>query len=94
VSDQSNLRSDEAPAASVTRPRAVSLIIYASFGIVRGQFVSSDPAGVAAILGRGEGVIEIREADVEHYSNHLPTGSYQSLFINLQQVSGFVIPGE
>lgn len=50
---------------------------------------TSDPAEAAELLSRGQGMVEIRQAVVEHYSNHLPTGKYAVLRINLQLLSGF-----
>lgn len=94
MTEQPTLRPETGPgAAPVTtgRRRPVSLILYLPFGIVRGQLAANDPAGAAALLGRGQGLVEIEQAVVEHYSNHLPTGNYSSLFVNLQQISGFSI---
>ncbi len=71
----------------------ISLVVYTTFGIIRGQMVASDSAAAIAALSKGSGLVEIREANVEHYSNHLPTGMYSSLFVNLQQISGCAITG-
>jgi hypothetical protein len=36
-------------------------------------------------------VLELSEASVEHYSNHLPTGAYDRLFVRVADVQGFAI---
>jgi hypothetical protein len=81
-------RLSEALATAAGQREAVSLIIYTPFGIVRGEVT---PAQVRAAAGDGDGVIEVRRATVEHYSNHLPTGNYASLHLNLPGISGFAI---
>ncbi|MFN7944626.1 MAG: hypothetical protein U0Z53_04700 [Blastocatellia bacterium] len=77
--------------ASGQRPRPVSLILYLPFGIVRGQMVADSPEGVIAQLSGGAGMVEISQAVVEHYSNHLPTGNYDRLFIGVAQLTGFSV---
>jgi hypothetical protein len=88
------VESDSASAATLRHQRLVALILYLPFGIVRGQILAADPAAAAAALSGTQGMVEIRQANVEHYSNHLPTGRYSSLFVNLQQISGFSITDE
>ncbi len=92
MTEQSFLRSDEAIRPSASQ-RVIFLVVYTTFGIIHGQMVASDSTGAISALSTGSGLVEIREANVEHYSNHLPTGKYVSLFVNLQQVSGFAIIG-
>jgi hypothetical protein len=36
-------------------------------------------------------VLELSQALVEHYSNHLPSGSYDRLFVRVADVQGFSI---
>lgn len=36
-------------------------------------------------------VLELAEVAVEHYSNHLPTGTYDRLFVRVADVQGFAI---
>jgi hypothetical protein len=56
----------------------LSLLLYMPFGIARGK------------LNRGSmgEVFELRDVTVEHYSNHIPTGHYKSLLINLSAIEG------
>ncbi len=77
--------------ASGSRPRPVALILYLPFGIVRGQIAAESVEGVIARLSSGAGMVEISPAVVEHYSNHLPTGNYDRLFIGVAQLTGFSV---
>lgn len=77
------------------------LVLYTSFGVVKGRagfgFVQSlsrhdngsgsdDPANKLA-------VIELSDVSVEHYSNHLPTASFDRLYVRLHEVHGFALVG-
>src|SRR5437762_7678964 len=86
-------RLSEAFASQAGQRETLSLIIYAPFGIVRGELTHTSLRAAASLSGEGS-VIELQRATVEHYSNHLPTGNYATLFINLKEVSGFVIVKE
>jgi hypothetical protein len=86
-------RLSEAFASSADQRDLLALIVYAPFGIVRGELTQMSLQAAASLSGEG-GVIELQRATVEHYSNHLPTGNYASLFTNLKEVSGFVIVKE
>ena len=83
-------RLSEALASVAGQRDSLALIIYAPFGIVRGELTPANLRAAATLSGGGS-VLELQRASVEHYSNHLPTGNYASLFINLDEVSGFVI---
>jgi len=75
----------------------VALIIYAPFGIVRGEITQANFQAAASLAhdgddgDDGDGLIELHRVTVEHYSNHLPTGNYDHLHLKLKQISGFVI---
>ena len=56
----------------------LSLLVYMPFGIARGKLNRSS---------MGE-VFELRDVTVEHYSNHIPTGHYKSLLVNLSALQG------
>lgn len=86
------LRAEEA-SSSPARSNSVSLVIYTPFGIVRGELPDLDRAQAVAILTRQQGIIEILNPVVEHSSNHLPTGKYSSLHLNLARIDGFAILG-
>ena len=77
------------------------VILYTSFGVVRGS-VSAVAIGDTNRMmdARVENtsrvvldpdVLELEEASVEHYSNHLPTGSYPRLFVRIVDVQGFAV---
>jgi hypothetical protein len=86
-------RLSEAFAGPAGQRDVIALIIYAPFGIVRGELTQASLRAAASFSGDGH-VIEVQRASVEHYSNHLPTGNYASLLIDLKGVSGFVIAKE
>ena len=76
------------------------LVLYTSFGVVKGRpgfaFVQgllnqSEPA--SAEFEIPPEVIELSDATVEHYSNHLATASFERLYVRLVDVNGFAIIG-
>ena len=73
------------------------LVLYTSFGVVRGRLGF---AFVQRLLGNNgsesqanlmQEVIELDDASVEHYSNHLPMGSFDRLYVRLADVQGFAL---
>ena len=75
------------------------LVIYTSFGVVRGRTSFSfgqslnDPESrlpVSANEFTNE-IIELHNVSVEHYSNHLPTASFERLYVQLADIHGFAI---
>jgi hypothetical protein len=70
------------------------LVLYTSFGVVRGrtglafaqELVNKENGG-----GSLQEVIELCEVTVEHYSNHLPTASFDRLYVRLADVNGFAL---
>lgn len=73
---------------------SVSVCCYLPFGIVRGALVPSEsndssPSGASADAPAQ--MIELCDAVVEHYSNHLPTGRYDRLLLRIGDISGCVL---
>ncbi|HMG37197.1 MAG TPA: hypothetical protein VKM94_25055 [Blastocatellia bacterium] len=75
------------------------LVLYTSFGVVRGR---PGFAFIQGLLNHGgerpeielpPEVIELSDVSVEHYSNHLPTASFERLYLRLDDVQGFAIVG-
>ena len=54
------------------------LLVYMPFGIARGKLTR----------GSISEVLELRDVNVEHYSNHVPTGHYKSLLVDLSAIQG------
>jgi hypothetical protein len=76
------------------------IVLYTSFGVVRGRTglaFAKELAGhqdaAASGLGSSQEVIEVHDASVEHYSNHLPTASFSRLHVRLGDVRGFALVG-
>jgi hypothetical protein len=72
------------------------LVLYTSFGVVRGR------TGLAFLQGlnheeenraveESHPVIELNEVSVEHYSNHLPTASFDRLYVRIADIQGFAL---
>lgn len=64
------------------------LVLYTSFGVVRGR------TGLNFSRELSEGapqIIEISDVTVEHYSNHLPTGNFDRLYLRPEDVRGFAV---
>lgn len=80
------------------------LILYTSFGVVRGgvsaaAFEETNRMADVRVENTSRvtiepDVLELERASVEHYSNHLPTGSYERLFVRIADVQGFAIDEE
>jgi hypothetical protein len=68
------------------------LVIYTSFGVVRGRtgFSFGQPSASSEGDPAGE-IIELHNVSVEHYSNHLPTASFERLYVKLVDINGFAI---
>ena len=81
--------------------RQHGLILYTSFGVVRGsvsaaafsdtnRMADTRVENVSRVTIEPD-VLELAGASVEHYSNHLPTGTYDRLFVRVADVQGFAI---
>lgn len=74
------------------------LVLYTSFGVVRGrigltfaQLLMGADNGVNTNAASAQEVIELNDATVEHYSNHLPTASFNRMYVRLANVHGFAM---
>lgn len=80
------------------------LILYTSFGVARGRVTAEAFETANKMLdARVEhttrvllepDVLELEDVTIEHYSNHLPTGFYERLFIRLTDIQGFAVDRE
>jgi hypothetical protein len=84
--------------------RSHRLILYTSFGVVRGsvsasafnesnRMLDSRVENMSRVTIEPD-VLELETVAVEHYSNHLPTGSYDRLFVRVTDVQGFAMEAE
>lgn len=70
------------------------LVLYTSFGVVRGRIGLTftqqllDEKNASEPASHHE-VVELNEASVEHYSNHLPTATFDRFYVSLSDVRGF-----
>ena len=76
------------------------LVIYTSFGVVRGriglgfaQGLSNKEPEMTVSSASHHDVIELNDVTIEHYSNHLPTASFDRLYIRLADVQGYALVG-
>lgn len=72
------------------------LVLYTSFGVVRGRMGFSFAQQLLNEKADSQAnsqheVIELNDASVEHYSNHLPTATFSRLYISLSDVNGFAL---
>jgi hypothetical protein len=67
------------------------IVLYASFGVVKGRttLAFARQAGDGD-LSRSE-ILELVEVTVEHYSSHLPTASFDQLYIRLSDIHAFAL---
>ena len=90
---KAQLSAENAPAFSY-------LVLYTSFGVVRGRtglsFLQAESRDSGGNSLPAE-VVEVHEAAVEHYSNHLPTATFTRLHVRVDDIRGFAIvdqPGQ
>jgi hypothetical protein len=74
------------------------VVIYTSYGICRGRISRSNlPAdGANAVSSdllhlRSPVLLEVEDATVEHYANHLAAGRYERLFVNVNDICSFAL---
>ena len=75
------------------------LVLYTSFGVVRGRIGLTFAQGLInkenprAESGAPQEVIEINDVTVEHYSNHLANAIFDRLYVRLSDVLSFALVG-
>lgn len=75
------------------------LVLYTSFGVVRGRTGMSFAQEIIDDRNGGTGtgspveVIELNDVTVEHYSNHLASATFDRLYVRLSDVHGFALIG-
>jgi hypothetical protein len=72
-------------------PTSGQVVLYTSFGVVRGRTGIHFAQTLSSVTGSTESVIELDDVTVEHYSNHLPTATFSRLYVRLTDVLGFAI---
>jgi hypothetical protein len=72
--------------------------IYTSYGIVRGRISRSNllpegtDGGSSDLLHLHSPVLlEVEDATVEHYANHLAAARYERLFVNVNDICSFAL---
>jgi len=73
------------------------LVLYTSFGVVRGrlgysfsqELMNSEPSGTRL----SETLVELNAVTVEHFSNHLANATFERLYVRLDEVKGFALVG-
>jgi hypothetical protein len=71
------------------------VVLYTSFGVVRGRigyaFAQVLKEEQISNTNPFHAVIELDDAMIEHYSNHLPKASFNRLYVRLNDVQGFAL---
>lgn len=67
-----------------------SIVLYTSFGVVKGHTAVSSPQFSDGDLAQTE-ILELIDVTVEHYSSHLPTASFDQLYIRLSDIQAFSV---
>lgn len=74
------------------RSPSTYLILYTSFGVVRGRSsLSAIPLsddGAETLRGQA---VELTDVTLEHYSSHLPTASFAQFYVRLSDVLGVAL---
>ena len=86
--------------ASLTPDGAQSfnqLVLYTSFGVVRGRIGYSFAQELKGHDNAGprlsESLIELNAVTVEHFSNHLASAAFDRIYLRLDEVKGFAFVG-
>ncbi|HMZ80686.1 MAG TPA: hypothetical protein PLL06_13365 [Acidobacteriota bacterium] len=76
-----------------------NLVLYTSYGIVRGRVgrTVTDNLSVAhdarlesvSRLRIETDVLELDDAEVEHFSSHMPTARYNKLYVRIEEIHSF-----
>lgn len=78
-------------------PGFSEVVLYTSFGVVRGKlgllFGQQLQSESAERVASNHHVIELNDASVEHYSNHLPTATFDRFYVRLGDVLGYALVG-
>jgi hypothetical protein len=74
------------------------IVLYTTFGVIRGRIgfnFAQELSGHTDNSGGGikasREIVELDDVSVEHYSNHLPTASFERLYIRLVDVQAFAL---
>jgi hypothetical protein len=67
------------------------IVIYTSFGVVRGRISHTFAQTLRGEQDSSREVIELNDATVEHYSNHLAAASFSRLYVRLKDAHGFAL---
>lgn len=69
----------------------LGIVLYTSFGVIRGYIRRATGNTFTGSEVDSRHLIKIDEATVEHYSSHLPTGSFSRLYVRLDDILGFAM---
>jgi len=71
------------------------VVLYTSFGVVRGRvghnFAQALKGEQTSGANPSREVMELDDATVEHYSNHLASASFSRIYLRLKDVHGFAL---
>ena len=74
------------------------LVLYTTFGVIRGrigfnfaQELTGHTDGAGGAIKFSREIVELDDVSIEHYSNHLPTASFERLYIRLVEVQAFAL---
>ncbi|HKQ07881.1 MAG TPA: hypothetical protein VJ464_22325 [Blastocatellia bacterium] len=74
-------------------PSFNQIVLYTSFGVVRGRIGFSFAQELSNQEQTGprlsESLIELNAVTVEHFSNHLASAAFDRLYVRLDEVKGF-----
>ena len=71
------------------------LVLYTSFGVIKGRIgygFAQELINPQAAASAFE-TIELNDVIIEHYSNHLPSASFDRLYVRLADVQGIAFVG-
>jgi thiamine monophosphate kinase len=74
------------------------IVLYTTFGVIRGRIgfnFAQELSGHTDVTGGSikslHQIVELDDVSVEHYSNHLPTASFERLYIRLVDIQAFAL---
>lgn len=71
-------------------PASRHIVLYASFGVVKGRTTLAFAGSTgAAPEDSASQILELVDATVEHYSSHLPTASFDRLYVRFSDIRAF-----
>jgi len=70
------------------------IVLYTSFGVVKGRTTLAFARQSSDVNLSQSEILELIEVTVEHYSSHLPTASFDQLYVRFSDIQALAIANQ